>query len=98
MRHPADLDAGPVVLEGVLQAAFDGAIVAILLHVDEIDDDETGKIAQAQLAGDLVGGFEIGPQRGVFDIVLARGAAGIDVDRDQGLGLIDDDIAARLQA
>ena len=97
MRNAADLDAGPVVLQRVLQAPFDGAIVAAFLHVDEVDDDQAGEIAQAQLAGDFVGGLEIGAQRGVLDIVLAGRAAGVDVDGDQRLGLVDDDVAARLQ-
>ena len=36
-------------------------------------------------------------QRGLLDVALARRAAGIDVDRDQRLGLVDHDIAARAQ-
>ena len=46
---------------------------------------------------DLLGGFEVGLERGVLDVVLARGAAGIDVDRDQRLGLIEHDVTARTQ-
>ncbi len=97
MRDAADLDAGAVVLQRVLDPALDGAIVAAFLHVDEIDDDEAGEIAQAQLASDLVGRLQIGAQRRVLDIMLAGGAARVDVDGDQRLGLIDDEIAARLQ-
>ena len=52
---------------------------------------------KTQLTRDLVGGLEIGAQRSVFDIVLARGSTRVDVDRDQRLGLVDDDVAARLQ-
>ena len=73
------------------------AVVALLLHVDEVDDDKAGKVAQAELAGDFLGGFEIGLQRGVLDRVFARRAARIDVDRDQRFGLVDDDVAAGLQ-
>ncbi len=36
-------------------------------------------------------------ERGVLDVVLAGRAAGVDVDRDQRLGLVDDDVAAGLQ-
>ena len=97
MRDAADLDARAVVLERFLEAALDGPVVAALLHVDEIDHDQAGEIAQAQLARDFVGGLEIGPQRGVLDIVLAGRAAGVDVDRDQRLGLVDDEIAAGFQ-
>ena len=97
MRDASDLDARAIVLERLLQATFDGAIVPVLLHVDEIDDDEAGEIAQAQLPGDFVGGLEIRPQRGVLDIVLARGAAGVHVDGDERFRLVDDEIAARAQ-
>jgi len=42
----ADLYAGAIVLYAVAQALFDIAIIARVLHVDEIDDNETRKIAQ----------------------------------------------------
>ena len=96
-RDAADLDAGAVVLEAVLQLLLDRAVVALLLHVDEVDDDQAGEVAQAQLAGDLLGGFEVGLERRVLDVVLAGRAAGVDVDGDQRLGLVDDDVAAGLQ-
>ena len=97
MRDAPDLDAGAVVLEAVLQPAFDRAVVALLVHVDEVDDDQPGEVAQAELPRDLVGGLEIGLERGVLDMVLARRAAGVDVDRDQRLGLVDHDVAAGLE-
>ena len=92
-----DLDARAIVAQGFLQAPLDQPAVAPLIHVDEVDDDQTGEIAQAELAGDFLGGFEIGLERGVLDIVLARRLAGIDVDGDERLGLVDDDIAAGLE-
>ncbi len=71
MRDAAELDAGAVVvLQVILEALFDRTIVAVLLHVDEVDDDEAGKVAQAQLAGDLFGGLQIGVQRRLFDRML----------------------------
>ena len=97
MRNAADLDARAVILQRILDSPLDRAIVARLLHVDEVDDDQPGEVAQSQLTRDLVGGLEIGAQRGVLDIVLARRSARVDVDRDQRLGLVDDDVAARLQ-
>ncbi len=60
MRDAADLDARAVVLQRVLHAPLDRAVVARLLHVDEVDDDQAGKIAQPQLPGDLVGRLQIG--------------------------------------
>jgi hypothetical protein len=49
-RHAADL----------LELLLDRAVVAVLLHVDEVDDDQAGKVAQAQLAGDFLGRLEVG--------------------------------------
>ena len=69
----------------------------MLLHVDEIDHDQPGEVAQPQLSGNLLGGFEIGAQRRLLDVALAGRAPGIDVDRDQSLGLVDHDIAARAE-
>ena len=77
--------------------AFDRAVVALLLHVDEVDDDEAGKIAQLELARDLVRGLDIGVERRLLDGELARRLARVDVDGDQRLGLVDDEIAARAQ-
>ena len=34
-----------------------------------------GKVAQAELAGDLLGRLEVGLERGVLDVVLAGRAA-----------------------
>jgi hypothetical protein len=72
MRDAADLDAGAIVLQAILQLLLDSAVVALLFHVDEVDDDEAGKVAQAKLAGDFLGGFEIGLERGVLDRLCSR--------------------------
>ena len=97
MGDSTDLDAGAVVLERLLHPALDGAVVAVLLHVDEVDHDEAGQIAQAKLAGDFVSRFHVGANSRVFDVVLAGRTPGIYVDGDQRFGLVDDDVAARLQ-
>ena len=47
-------------LHGVAQPVLDLALVLLRLHVDEVDDDQAAEVAQAQLARDLVGGFEVG--------------------------------------
>ena len=93
----ADLDAGAVVLERVLHRLLDLTDVGAVLHVDEVDDDEPGHVAQAELAGDLARGLEVGVERRRLDAVLLGRAARVDVDRDQRLGRVDDDVAARLQ-
>ena len=96
-RDAADLDARAVVLQRLLHRLLDFADMADLLHVDEVDDDQAGHVAQAQLARDFLRGLEVGVERGLLDIVLARRTARVDVDRDQRLGRVDDQVAARLQ-
>jgi hypothetical protein len=96
MADPADLDARAVLLQRVLQAALDHAVVLARLHVDEVDDDQPRQVAQAKLARHLVGGLEVGAQRRVLDVAVARGAARVHVDGDQRLGLVDDDVAPDL--
>ena len=93
----AHLDAGAVVLQRFLQATLDIADVVLVLHVDEVDDDEAGHVAQAELAGDLVGGLKVGLVGRLFDVVLFGRPAGVDVDGHQRLGRVDDDVATRAQ-
>ena len=97
MADRADLDARAVIAHGILHAAFDGLLVPVFLHIDEIDNDEAGQVAKTKLARQLVGGLQIGLQRGLLDVPLAGGPPGIDIDGDKRLGLVDHQIAARFQ-
>ena len=72
--------------------------VFALVHVDEVDDDDAAEIAQTDLPDDLRDGVEVGLDDGVFEASgFADELAGVDVDRDEGLGLVDDDGAAGLE-
>jgi hypothetical protein len=93
----ADLDARTIVLERLLERLLDLTDVRSVFHVDEVDHDEARHVAQTQLAGDFVRGFQVRRSRGLLDIMLARRTARVDVDRDERLGRVDDQIAARLQ-
>src|SRR5687767_6547343 len=93
-RDLADLHPGAVVLERVAQAVLDLALVALRLHVDEVDHDQAAEVAQPQLARHLVRGLQVGAVRGLLDIAAARGARGVDVDGGQGFRMVDDDRAA----
>ena len=97
-RDAADLDPGAVLLEGVLQAFFHQALVLARAHVDEVDHHQAAQVAQAHLAGHLVGGLQVGVEGGFLDVAALGGARGVDVDRGQGLGLVNDDAAAGRQA
>ena len=92
-----DLDARAVVAQCILEAVLHLAVVAPFLHVDEVDDDQPGQVPQLQLPGEFLGRFQVGLQRGFLDRELARRLAGVDVDGDQRLGLVDDEVAARAQ-
>src|SRR6202140_1028465 len=73
MRDASDLDPRAVLPEAIAQLAFDRTVVALFVHVDEIDDDQAGEVAQAELAGDFLGGFAAGFWRGILALVLAGG-------------------------
>jgi len=66
----------------------------LILHVDEVDDDDPADVAQAELVGDLLGGLDIGLEDRLVEVVLADKPTGVDVDDGEGLGTLDDDIAA----
>ena len=61
------------------------------------DDDKARHVAQTQLPGNFARRFQIGGDRRLFDAMLARRPARVDVDRYERFRRIDDQIAARLQ-
>ena len=97
--HGERARAGPVASE--VGAEFVEHPVAVLLrvHVDEVHDHDSADVAEPELAGDLARRLEVGlpdERRGVV-LLLAREAAGVDVDRDQRLGGLDHDMATGLE-
>src|SRR5690606_9938071 len=88
----ADLDTGAVVLQRLLHRLFDLPDVRSVLHVDEVDYDEAGHVAQPKLTRDLARCLEVGAERGRLDAVLLRGAPRVDVDRNQRFGRVDDEV------
>ena len=96
-RNAAHLDARAVGLELVLQLLLDGGIVAALVHVDEVDDDQSGQVAQAQLPCDLFGGLEVGLERGLLDRAFLGRPPRVHVDRNQRLGHADHYVSAGFQ-
>src|SRR5436853_275054 len=69
----------------------------VRLHVDEIHDDDAAEVSEAQLARDRLRRLEVGLEDRVVEVARADEAAGVDIDRRQRLGLVDDQVAARLQ-
>ena len=71
--------------------------VRLLLHVDEVDDEKPPEVAEADLPDDLLHGLEVRLQDRVLEAVLPDELPGVDVDGDERLGLVDDDVPARLE-
>ncbi len=97
-RNMADLNARPVLTDGFAQTILHGALVANRGHIDEVDNDQAAEVAQTQLAGNFVSRFEVGIEGCLFDIAAAGGAGGVDIDRGQRFGAIDNDRPAGRQA
>src|SRR5581483_8556346 len=93
-----DLGGRAVLAQRFFQGLHDLLAVAALIHVNEVNDDDAAEVAQPDLAHDLLDGVHVGFDDGVFQALrLADVLAGVDVNGDQRLRLIDDDIAARLE-
>ena len=88
--NAADLHPGAVHLEGLAQAILHLALVLARRHVDEVDDDQAAEVTQAQLTCNLVGRLQIGVEGGFLDVAALGGSRRVDVDRGEGLGVVDD--------
>ena len=84
------MGAGAIVLQGLLEALFDLLIVASPFHPDEVDDNQPGQVPEPELPREFVNRLQIGLERRFLDVPLANGAARVDVNGDQCLGLGDD--------
>ena len=80
-----------------LERAQHLAPVLLVVHVDEVDDDDAAEVAQAQLPRRRLRGLQVGAVNGLLEVALAEERAGVDVDRGHRLGLVDDQVAAGLQ-
>jgi hypothetical protein len=92
--NPPDLHPGAIHFQRLAQPGFHLALIAGDVHVDEINHHQPAQIAQPQLPGHFIGGFQIGGQRGFFDIAALGRAGRIDVNRNHRLGVINDNAAA----
>src|SRR3989475_12029478 len=62
-------------------------------HVDEVHDDDAADVAQPQLARHLPRRLDVGLQDRALGVLLARVATRVHVDRGEGLGRLDDQVA-----
>ena len=97
LADAAELNTCAIRAQCFAEPGLDLAAVLRLIHVDEVDDDQAAQVAQAHLARDLVGRFEVGAGRGFLDVGTPGRTRGVHVDRNQGLGVVDHDRAPRWQ-
>ena len=89
-------NAGAVEAQGFGHFAQYGLAVLFAHHIDEIHNNHTAEVAQAQLAGDGVAGIEVGFEDGFVEIARAHEAAGVHVDGGHGFGALDNQVAAEV--
>ena len=97
LAEAADRRAGAVARQGLVQFGQHGSLVSGVVHVDEVQHDDPAQVAQPQLAGDGDRRLQVGLEDRVVEIASAHESARVHVHRRQGLGLVDDQVAARLQ-
>src|SRR5581483_3185549 len=102
-RDLDDVRLRPVALELLLERLLDGLAVLRIRHVDEVDDDDSADVAQAELANDLPHGLEVVLRDRVLEALGRRlrpradEAAGVDVDDGERLGVVEDEVPAGRQ-
>ena len=92
-----DVGAGLVPAHLPFEAFEDHLFVLFRLHVDKVDDDDAAHIPQPELAGDFSRRLQIGLEHGVREVGRADVPARVDVDADEGLGVVDDEVAAAVE-
>ena len=69
------------------------SLITFVLHVDEVDDDQSTQVAKAHLAGDFHSRFHVGLQNEIFSILaVTLVTAGVDVDGNQGFRFLHYDL------
>ena len=86
--------AGTVLLHVLAHSFVEHLAVFGQIHVDEVDDDDSAHVAQPQLAGEFVGGAEIGVERVLFLCFLLRPVPAVHVHDVHGLRVFDAEVAA----
>ena len=96
-RNATDLNTGTIGFQFVLQTFFNSRVVLALIHIDEVDNNQTGQIAQTQLASNLFGRFKVGLERGFLDRAFFGRFARVHIDRNKCFSHADHNVAARFQ-
>lgn len=81
-----------IALEGFLERILDLFLVLVVLHIDEVDDDQASDAAQFKLVGDFFGGLDIGAGDGFFEGGSSDEFPRVNIDGCQRFGLFDDEV------
>ncbi len=92
-RDFANLNSSPILVYGFAKSVFNFALIFLRTHVNKVDDDKTSEVTQPKLPSDFFRRFDVGVERSRFDVAAFGRACRVDVDRNQCLGMIDDDAA-----
>ena len=85
---------GSVPFQVFAQTCFDLALMIRIVHVDEVEHDETAEVTKAQLTGNFVDGFEVDLIRHGFGITIFSALSRVYVNRDHRFRRINDDRSA----
>ena len=88
------LNASAVIAQSVLQTLFNSTLVLRIVHVDEVDHDQTAQVTQTHLTSDFVGSFAVGAESRFFDVGATRCTSGVHVNGHQRFGVVDHNRAA----
>src|SRR5690606_16049664 len=84
--------SGPISSEMGAELLEDSFAILLGLHVDEVADDDSADVPEAELPGDLPSRIQVGLEDRLFGILLPGVAAGVHIDRDERLRRLDDDV------
>ena len=92
-----DVRLGLVRAQRLSERAVDLVPIGRRLHVDQVDDDQSADVPEAELVDDLGNGLEVGPEDGLFQVRPPHVPARVHVDGGERFALVDDQVPARLE-
>src|SRR6476620_11451865 len=80
--------------QSILQRTHHARAVSSLFHVDQIQHDDSAKITQPNLSHNLIDRLQVSSRNCIFKTSAAAAdkLPGVDVDRHQGLSLVNDEV------
>ena len=87
---------GTVLLHVLAHALIEQLSVFGKIHVDEVDNNDTSHISEAQLSCQLISSAEVNIQCICFLTFLTSTVAAVYIYHVQGLGVLDDEISTVL--